>query len=218
MTSSKKIIADSFTRNKECNIIGLAGTSNYPNAPIGWSDSVAKEDLKYNLIQAKSPKDTGHLVYQNTSQPLNQAVILDGFFFAIRRDAFQNFRWSNRIGRFHGYDYDVCLYQECRAPGHIFISGEIRVKHNSNGTAAGAWGAAVISIWSKYTLARNYYSPQNKPPKPDHFGVTNAKYLNIPKRSAFAALLKGCLLNVLKGRMSPKNCFIILRRGWINFS
>ena len=214
---TKKIV-NHFHSHSSCNVIGLAGTNSYPNLPNAWSKSKNPKDLIYNVIQATSIDDTGEHIFQNCPHPLNKAVIVDGFFMALRRQAFTDFQWSNAVGKYHGYDFDICLHQETKKSGGVFIANDILVTHHSHGNRNAEWGCALIKIWNKYTLELPL-------PKDGtslqidlaNLGVINTRYYDISRREAIPHVISACWKNYRTKRTTIKNAIVILRRAWVNF-
>jgi GT2 family glycosyltransferase len=59
---------------------------------------------------------------------LGEVDTIDGFIMALSPWAVRNLRFDETLGRFHGYDFDICM--QARAAGHKVVTADLKVWHH----------------------------------------------------------------------------------------
>ena len=59
---------------------------------------------------------------------LGEVDAVDGFVLVFSPRAIRELRFDESLGRFHGYDYDICM--QCRAAGMKIVTADIRTIHH----------------------------------------------------------------------------------------
>ena len=136
-------LIESFNKNPETGLIGVAGARYKSKTPSGWSTGIPSMDC-CNIFHDDS-LGTRHRLYSN---PMNaecsEVVNVDGVFMAIRKEVWPGARFNETLLRgFHLYDIDFS-FQVIRT-WKAAVLFNIDILHFTEG---GSFGDA----WMKYTL------------------------------------------------------------------
>ena len=142
-------------------VIGFAGGTYFSNAPSTWWSPSPCNNLVLNHLQKRTidhqslKKQIVELDKENSPNILNEVICLDGFAMMFSKSKLPNFKWDQIIGKWHGYDLDLCLYSKSQKLKN-YVCSDILVQHNSLGKTDEKWGHAIINIWRKYALDLPY--------------------------------------------------------------
>jgi GT2 family glycosyltransferase len=86
---------------------------------------------------------------------------IDGFLMVLSPWAVRNLRFDESLGRFHGYDFDLCL--QARAAGRKVVTADLKVVHHHSldllGDAEG-WVEANLRVTEKWAERFPQLAPQ----------------------------------------------------------
>ena len=142
-------------------VIGFAGGTYFSNAPSTWWSPSPCNNLVLNHLQKRTidhnslKKQIVELDKENSPNILNEVICLDGFALMFSKSKLTNFKWDQNIGKWHGYDLDLCLYSKSQKLKN-YVCSDILIQHNSLGQTDEKWGHALINIWGKYSLNLPY--------------------------------------------------------------
>jgi glycosyltransferase involved in cell wall biosynthesis len=132
------VLLKKFREMPEMQILGVAGSAylvNYPYA--SWSAA----NIPYTfgkVVHLIEKENTFFLTLFNDRDGDQEAVVVDGLWFAARKTLFEKCRFdSETFTRFHFYDLDICM--QALEFGKVFVTTDIRVLHKSEGTFEEEW-------------------------------------------------------------------------------
>ncbi|MDR2580601.1 MAG: glycosyltransferase family protein [Fibromonadaceae bacterium] len=173
------VLLKKFRELPEMQILGVAGSSLLVDYPYAlWA--VANIPYTFGkVVHLIEEKDEFFLTLFNDRDGDQEAVVVDGLWFAARKSLFEKISFDEKtFPSFHFYDLDISI--QALEFGKVFITTDIRVLHKSEGTFKEEW-----KEWS------NIFIEKWKDKLP-------AKTLNEPPPSK--ELLKSANLN-LKGKV-----------------
>lgn len=130
-----KILISSFQKDSEIGLIGIAGSKIKTKIPSGWWDH-RSSNLVINIIQHRQGKNPEKLFTGFKSNSMEEVVILDGVFIAMRKD--ERIKFNESLKGFHNYDQSISL--DYRKFGYkLFVSNEILIEHFSEGNLNSEW-------------------------------------------------------------------------------
>lgn len=127
------VLLDCF-KEPEIGVIGVAGSKVKSKIPSPWWE-YPSDLLVKNIIQHR-PNDTIERLHFGFSEDIEETVIIDGVFIAVRKD--ERLRFNERIPGFHSYDQ--CISLEARKIGYkVMVVRKILIEHFSNGKLDAQW-------------------------------------------------------------------------------
>lgn len=143
-----ELIAQLMDARDDLNVVGLAGAKLFlPEQPL-WT-SAGQPHLHGRVIHEDRDADGVYLTLFSVQQGLQEVVVADGLFLAVRASLFEKCRFDSHLLRgFHGYDVDFCL--SARAFGKIGVTADITVKHLSGGAFADQWRGEMAKVVEKH--------------------------------------------------------------------
>ena len=136
-----------FEKLPDCGVLGFAGGTSAFSAPSTWWTKAGNNKIYRNMV--RPAENGGFKVHQDTHVEV-EVIGLDGFALAVRRELVQDFDWSNSIGKWHGYDLDLCYHMYFKKKRKNYVIPHVMVRHSSLGTINRDWGKSMIQIWLKY--------------------------------------------------------------------
>lgn len=133
-------------RDNSIGIVGSAGGAEFFDAPATWWFRIGRNIPLRNMQEQAQGKIYD---YHDCDEP-QEVFCLDGFILMCRRSTIDAFHWSNSIGKWHGYDLDVCLFAKCLASKRNVLYPDVFARHKSLGTLDANWAHAMINVWNKY--------------------------------------------------------------------
>jgi len=132
------VLLKKFKELPEMQILGVAGSAylvDYPYAlwaaaPIPWTFG--------KVVHLVEEKDEFCLSLYNDREGDQEAVVVDGLWFAVRKTLFEKCRFDEQtFTKFHFYDLDICM--QALEFGKVYITTDIRVLHKSMGSFKEEW-------------------------------------------------------------------------------
>jgi GT2 family glycosyltransferase len=127
-----------FRELPEMQILGVAGTALLNAQPYAhWpAANIPYTFGKVAHINKKS--EEFFLALYNERDGDQEAVVVDGLWFAIRKTLFEKCRFDEQtFTKFHFYDLDICM--QALEFGKVYVTADIRVLHKSEGSFEGEW-------------------------------------------------------------------------------
>lgn len=141
-----KHIEEIFMRNPEAGLIGIAGAKVKSLSPSPWWGSDKKYHVQ-NIIQHTPNKSITKLHYGFNDQALVQVVVVDGVFFALKRDP--QIRFNENFSGFHNYDLNISIEYWLRKY-KAFVTQDILIEHFSSGKLDESWLKSTAKIHDFY--------------------------------------------------------------------
>lgn len=140
------VISSIFAANHDYGLIGIAGSSQKTRTPSGWWDC-QNEYKSINIIQhyPNGKKVKEQLGFENSD--LNEAVIADGVFLALRKEI--NVAFDQKLKGFHNYDFNIAI-ETRRKKYKIGITNQILIEHFSIGNLNREWLESIIRVHKYY--------------------------------------------------------------------
>ena len=137
--------------NKQCGIVGIAGSTYLPSTPSGWY----LPDEKYNkvFIRQGFKYKEAPVRFDNQGEDLTPVFLLDGVFLAMRKEVWVEFPFNERLRGFHAYDVDICQ-RVCSKYQNLFTN-QIELLHKSEGKVDESYFEAILRYKNPY-LNYNY--------------------------------------------------------------
>lgn len=148
-------------------LIGVIGASAFPQCPSAWWSSTLINDHLVNNIQhwtngvSKQPYHTiisqteALTITRDYNNPTNNnvvdAAVVDGLFFAIRKQLFDEDKIkfdTENFKSFHCYDSDIAL--QVNLHKRVVVVFDILVEHLQQGTINKAWYDSVLILAKKW--------------------------------------------------------------------
>jgi hypothetical protein len=125
-----------------CGVVGVAGGNYYSYIPAGWWN---KGHDYLHIIQCDESKQT----FQNKSGFPDYLIdvetkTLDGVFLASKKKVYQDIRFDERLGGFHGYDLLFSLQAQKKYKN--YVTSKILIKHFSKGNISKEWFKDIIKV------------------------------------------------------------------------
>jgi len=132
------VLLRKFRELPEMQILGVAGSAylvDYPYALWAAANIPWTFGKIVHLIEAE---DEFCLSLYNDRDGDQEAVVVDGLWFAARKTLFEKCRFDEQtFTRFHFYDLDICM--QALEFGKVYVTADIRVLHKSMGTFKEEW-------------------------------------------------------------------------------
>lgn len=141
-----KILISSFHKDSKIGLIGIAGSRLKTTIPAGWWDH-KNANLVINIIQHRQGRNPEKLLtgFQNNS--MEEVVVLDGVFIAMRTD--DGIKFNESLKGFHNYDQSISL--DYRELGYkLFVTNKILIEHFSEGSLNSEWLKSNIKFHQLY--------------------------------------------------------------------
>jgi hypothetical protein len=123
-----------FERNQEYGVIGVAGTKNMPVSGQWWED----RSKMYGRVAHTHEGKTWLSTYSDDlGQNIEEAVIVDGLFFAIDKTKIKT-KFNESVKGFHFYEITFCFENFLKGV-KIGVTTMIRVNHMSIGMTNEQW-------------------------------------------------------------------------------
>lgn len=135
-------------QEKQTGIVGLAGGDIIIRIPSSWSSG----QVHINIIQSdKTGRKPTKLFRLPENYPLTRrsTVVLDGVMLAMRRELMQQIRFDEKLGGFHGYDFDITI-QSTLAGFTNYVVYDISLEHLSRGKPDKNYFKNLIKIYKKW--------------------------------------------------------------------
>jgi len=150
----EKVIA--HFEDKKVGVIGVGGChflSKYPVSLVSWELAERNKFYSFNYIQVYKENDiVKSEMFNNFHQYSVNAVALDGMWFCMRRDLFEQrvlkFDEINFNG-FHFYDFDICMQVHALKMETKIIS-DILIEHYSTGSFDKTWYDNAFVFYKKW--------------------------------------------------------------------
>ncbi|MGQ7945250.1 glycosyltransferase [Flavobacterium sp. WC2509] len=140
------VISDIFETNHDYGLIGVAGSSQKTRVPSGWWD--CKNEYKsINIIQHYPNGKITKEQFGFENSILNEAVIADGVFLALRKE--MNVAFDQKLKGFHNYDFNIAI-EVLRKKYKIGITNQILIEHFSIGNLNRQWLESMIRVHKYY--------------------------------------------------------------------
>lgn len=131
-----------------CGIVGVAGGKIITNVPAQWSN----EKSYINIIQHKKGLATPVYLNEpyNSSSLRESAIVVDGVFLSMHKDIFSKIKFDEKLGGFHGYDYDISI--QATVAGYTnFVAYDILLEHFSAGNKDFTYYKSLINVFKKWS-------------------------------------------------------------------
>ena len=135
-----------FKNNLDYGLVGVAGSSQKTRTPSGWWDCEPKYK-SVNIIQHYSSEKVvkEQLGFENSI--LNEAVIVDGVFLALRKKI--NVFFDSKLKGFHNYDLNIAIETKSKKY-KIGVTNQILIEHFSIGNLNSEWLESIIKTHNYY--------------------------------------------------------------------
>src|SRR4051795_284638 len=134
-------------------ILGCAGAVGVRNI-AWWDGSVTLASFSHRYTEYGGGEILGSTFNWDDAPPearTGEVDVIDGFMMVLPPWFLENIRFDESLGRFHGYDFDVC--QQVRAAGKKIMTEHIRVIHHHSLELIGdveGWVAAHMRVAEKW--------------------------------------------------------------------
>ena len=128
----------------EVGICGVAGRDFVSKVPAAWNKKLSG----INIIQSDKlgvKRTRRKLIPENYKSTLREVVTLDGVILCVRKELFQNIRFDEKIGGFHGYDLDFCIQSKINGYKN-FVMYDIVLEHFSRGNPNADYYRSLIKV------------------------------------------------------------------------
>lgn len=130
-----KYLVELFTCNPQLGLIGVAGSKIKSRSPSPWWGCDKKYHVQ-NIVQHKDDHSVVKLLTGFNNESLVQVVVIDGVFFALRRDPL--IRFNEKFSGFHNYDLNISIEYWLKKYT-AFVTREILIEHFSSGSLDESW-------------------------------------------------------------------------------
>ena len=132
----------------ETGIIGLAGGDALTRVPSDWSALNPSVNIIHTDKHGIEPQEIVHFP-KNYKKSSRSVVLLDGVFMCMNRAFFEKISFDERIGGFHGYDYDISI-QSFMAGYTNYVIYDVIVEHFSKGNMDATYFRTLKKIFEKW--------------------------------------------------------------------
>jgi len=129
-------------------IIGLAGGDALTRVPSDWSALNPSVNIIHTDKHGIEPQEIVHFP-KNYKKSSRSVVLLDGVFMCMNRTFFEKISFDERIGGFHGYDYDISI-QSFMAGYTNYVIYDVIVEHFSKGNMDATYFRTLKKIFEKW--------------------------------------------------------------------
>lgn len=136
--------------------IGVVGSNYVPKAPSGWYINSMENSFLY-LIQ-NNKKGDDPVFNDFVTKEKHEVFALDGVFIAISKQKFKEFRFSDLLKGFHGYDTDFSLRVSKKYQNYVI--SDILIEHFSLGDSGKDWLLENIKV--RNAVGSNFNIIKNK--------------------------------------------------------
>ena len=140
-------LKSAFESLPSCGVLGFAGGAKAFSAPSTWWTKAGKNEVYRSMV--RRTEKGGFKVHQDASSAV-EVIGLDGFALAVKRELLEDFVWSNNIGKWHGYDLDLCYHVYFNQNRRNYVIPHVILRHLSLGSTNRDWAQSMINIWLKY--------------------------------------------------------------------
>lgn len=124
-------------KDKDCGIIGFAGSTMKSKYPSGWGSS-GKYGVRMHMIQVDNGKEF-KISLNPDNNDFSQVITTDGLCMFIRKDVWRTVRFDETVLKgFHCYDVDISIAAHI-AGYKNYICHTVLVKHFSAGNYDTEW-------------------------------------------------------------------------------
>jgi len=159
------VLLRKFRELPEMQILGVAGSSLLVDYPYALWVAASIPYTFGKVVHLIEKDNEFFLTLFNERDGDQEAVVVDGLWFAVRKTLFEKCRFdSETFPKFHFYDLDICM--QALEFGKVFITTDIRVLHKSEGTFKEEWkewNNIFVDKWKEKLPAKTY----NEPPPPN---------------------------------------------------
>jgi hypothetical protein len=140
-------------RDPDVGLVGCAGAIGVRNI-AWWDGSVTLASFSHQYEEYGGGEILGSTFNIEEAPPearIGEVDTIDGFMMALSPWVVENIRFDESLGRFHGYDFDLC--QQVRAAGKKVMTEHIRVIHHHSLELIGdveGWVAAHMRVAEKW--------------------------------------------------------------------
>ena len=139
------IVKTIFDSDNNIGLLGLAGSKVKTKMPSAWFNCDVSESV-YNVIQ-HIPKDKKEEWFFGFVNPLEELVVIDGFFMVIKKECQVYFNVT--LKGFHNYDLNISF--EVLKKGYKIVgTNEILIEHFSLGNVNKDWVQSTYQIHKMY--------------------------------------------------------------------
>jgi len=132
------VLLKKFRELPEMQILGVAGAALLEPEPYAlWS--AANIPYTFGKVTHLNKKtEEFFLAVYNERDGDQEAVVVDGLWFAARKTLFEKCRFDEQtFTKFHFYDLDICM--QALEFGKVYVTADIRVLHKSEGSFGEEW-------------------------------------------------------------------------------
>jgi glycosyl transferase family 2 len=140
-------------RDPDVGLVGCAGAIGVRNI-AWWDGSVTLASFSHQYEEYGGGEILGSTFNIEEAPPearTGEVDTIDGFMMALSPWVVENIRFDENLGRFHGYDFDLC--QQVRTAGKKVMTEHIRVIHHHSLELIGdveGWVAAHMRVAEKW--------------------------------------------------------------------
>ena len=132
------VLLKKFRELPEMQILGVAGSAYLVDSPYALWAAAGIPYTFGKVVHLIEKSEEFFLSVFNDRDGDQEAVVVDGLWFAARKTLFEKCRFDGEtFTRFHFYDLDICM--QALEFGKIFVTTDIRVLHKSEGTFKEEW-------------------------------------------------------------------------------
>ena len=138
-----------FENDSDVGMLGLAGGSSFTMFPLFWGLNYHVDDSAICLVELQ--KDGPSVVRRGFKKDTKQALIVDGFWFCVRKELITQHHItfdSNNFKGFHRYDYDISF--QIAQLAKIMVVQDILIIHYSSGSRKKEWLQATLDFHNKW--------------------------------------------------------------------
>lgn len=129
-------------------ILGLAGSDLVTRIPGSCSGKTSCINIIQSDRSGKKPS-IKNFYPENFSQSKHSTILLDGVLLCVRRDLMEKLKFDEKIGGFHGYDFDIAL-QSAIAGYKNYVIYDIELEHFSRGQFDKLYIRSLITVFKKW--------------------------------------------------------------------
>ncbi len=142
-------------------LVGVAGTQYLFADDLRWHGA-GQPFTKGRVIHELKGGREFILTVFNWDRSDADAVVVDGLFFAVRKELFRTIRFDEKtFPGFHFYDLDICM--QVRQMSRCIVTWDILVKHLSAGKNDSGWFSAAEAFGKKYRDSLPAHCAKNTP-------------------------------------------------------